>query len=44
MKNILEALGIGVFGILGCLAYVVFYGVALALMVLVGFTILNWIF
>lgn len=44
MKNILEALGIGVVGVVGCIVYVVFYAVCFAGLLWLGFKILSWIF
>jgi hypothetical protein len=44
MKNFLEVtLGCG-FGAVGCMLYVIFYGVCLVVLLLVGFKVLSWIF
>ena len=44
MKDILGGiLGLGV-GAVGCLLYVVFYGVVLVLLLYVGLRVLGWLF
>lgn len=44
MNKLLEYLGAGALGVVGCALYVAFYAIMLALTVGLGIIILKWIF